>query len=284
MLRVQGTMNTFYLIDEPVGDYGAYAKSLCQDGSDGVLYVLHSQTALAKMRIFNADGSEAEMCGNGLRCFARYILEKHALKEGWIETLHETYRVKYIEDFYGQVGISIYICPVESYGHDSAKALSKASGYPFDFYRVSNPHVVAALQGPLEEEELLDLGRRGQVIFKEGVNVNIYRSLGEGKIYVETYERGVGLTASCGTGMTAASVAYARALDYYNQRIEVYNKGGLVICQVDKDGLDYGVAFTGNATYISKHGATGPSYFHEEARRYQAFHDMCMVKIKAQSL
>jgi diaminopimelate epimerase len=254
MLKVHGTGNTFYILENIVeSEMTQLAIDLCKDGTDGVLYVCDSDEHLSKMRIFNSDGSEPEMCGNGLRCYARYILEKQKKKHGTIETLNAAYEVAYIEDFYGQVGISINLYPVIKVNHAELESFDERYDSCFEFYTVSNPHVVSIIEEKLTAEKLTDIGQHGNDHFSDGINVNMMHVLDCGKVYVQTFERGVGITKSCGTGMTSSSVHYARHFDYFDKTIEVYNDGGLILCEVSRSGEDYKVKFTGNATYIAEY-------------------------------
>lgn len=252
MIKLHGTGNTFYLLEDYQGDYSNKTIALCQDGTDGVLFAEPSETGLVKMRILNADGSEPEMCGNGLRCFARHMLEKHGMREAVIETLETSYQVRYIEDFYGMVGIEISLYPVKKIKHPELSLFNEAYQEEGQFYTVSNPHLVIEREKRIDEKVLTDIGLKGNTSFSEGVNVNVMSVLEAGKIYVQTFERGVGITKSCGTGTTSSAVHYATTRNYYNQEITIFNDGGLILCRVVKEGQDYRVFFTGNATYINK--------------------------------
>ena len=94
VVKTNGTGNEFVLVDErvaPVGDRAAFARRVCDPahglGADGVLFVQHSERFDARMQIVNADGSEAEMCGNGMRCVARYLDEHDGRGEATVETV-----------------------------------------------------------------------------------------------------------------------------------------------------------------------------------------------------
>lgn len=280
--KMHGTENKFYLIDlsdHMISDDQMRLQTieLCKDGTDGVLYVCPSEHFLTKMRIFNADGSEPEMCGNGLRCFARYVLEKHSLSQTTIETLKAHYDVALVENFHGIKGIQIKLYPVKSMAH------KQLSGYKTDFefayYNVSNPHIVAFTEDHISEKNLIDLGQYANEHFDEGMNVNMTRMIEPNKIYVQTYERGVGITKSCGTGMTSASVHYAIRYGKLNETIEVYNDGGMIECKVEKPD-DYSVWFTGNATYISQHDDKGLWIRdYKEQSDYEAFYKKTRTSI-----
>ncbi|MBI9015254.1 MAG: diaminopimelate epimerase [Clostridiales bacterium] len=279
LIKMHGTENTFYLLDLQElhmtdEEKKALTIDLCHDGSDGVLFVCDSEMHIAKMRIFNADGSEPEMCGNGLRCVARYVLEKYDIDEAVIETLKTSYEVKFVDDFHGIKGISIKMYPVKALGQEELESFNKAYEFTFKYYNVSNPHVVAIKDDIIEDGLLKEIGTKANGHFKEGMNVNILTILGEDKIYVRTYERGVGITKSCGTGMTSSSVHYAIMTHAFDHPIEVYNDGGMIECLVKKEPSDYTVIFTGNATYLSNHEMDGTVIdTYDEQKRYKEFYN-----------
>lgn len=275
LFKMHGTENTFYLYDVMTQSISEEEMKrmtieLCKDGSDGMLFVCDSKDHLAKMRIINSDGSEPEMCGNGLRCLARYVLEKLNVEEGTIETLKTSYSVKSIKDFHGINGIQIILYPVKTWVHEELGSFD--SNLELRYYNVSNPHVVGEIKEHMSEKDLTDIGVRANNHFSEGINVNLVQYLDIGKIYVQTYERGVGITKSCGTGMTSSSVDYAIKKDYFDKPIEVYNDGGMIECMVTKKD-DYSVRFTGNATYVSEHELDGQLIkVCKEAEEYKAFY------------
>jgi len=268
---MHGTENTFYIVEDQLDDLQMkdLTIKLCKDGTDGVLFVCHSDHALTKMRIFNADGSEPEMCGNGLRCFSRFILEKYNQTSAEIETMKATYQVQMIEDFHGIKGISIKLYPVKVLSREEESSFNTA--YDFSYYTVSNPHLVAFTENHLQADELTRLGLYGNEHFKGGININMVRVIDQDKIYVQTYERGVGITKSCGTGMTSSSLHYALNHNRLDQVIEIYNDGGMIECKVNKKD-DYEVIFTGNATYVSEHDEEGNLLkTFDEALAYKTF-------------
>ncbi|MBN2796039.1 MAG: diaminopimelate epimerase [Clostridia bacterium] len=250
MIKMHGTGNTFFIVEDLKVDYRLFTQELCGNHTDGVLFVEPSETALRKMRIFNRDGSEPEMCGNGLRCFARHILEQENLITATIETLKASYEVRYLKNFYGMIGVEIYLKPVYHFSSDELIDFNEKAHVKGNFYTVSNPHVVIEMDNAISDEDLSELGILGNKTFKEGVNVNIYRIIEKHKIYVRTYERGVGITKSCGTGMTSSTVDYAIKNSAFNVPIEVYNDGGMILCRVVKEDEGFGVYFAGNATYL----------------------------------
>ena len=279
LIKMHGTENTFYLLDLQELHMTDEEKrtltiALCQDGSDGVLFVCDSDIHIAKMRIFNADGSEPEMCGNGLRCVARYVLEKYDIDEAVIETQKTSYEVKSVDDFHGIKGISIKMYPVKAMIQEELESFDKLYELSFNYYNVSNPHVVAIKDEIVDDDLLKEIGMNANHHFEEGMNVNILTILDDDRIYVRTYERGVGITKSCGTGMTSSSVHYAITKNIFDQSIEVYNDGGMIECLVKKEALDYSVLFTGNATYLSNHEMDGTLIdTFDEQKHYKEFYN-----------
>lgn len=267
-IKMQGTLNDFILIDEErVGiltdeERSRWAFILCHRemgiGADGVLYVTPSTKGDAMMRIFNADGSEALMCGNGLRCFGRYLMERQATHQVQVETLKAVYRVSCHEDFATELmGYRILLDNVVYYGPTAeTEGFKTATGTQLDFVHltVSNPHIVAYADGEsILDQTLIPLGMRAntdKAIFSEGMNVNLVQVLDPNAIYVRTYERGVGITKSCGTGMTASVTRYAIDRGKKNQWIQVYNDGGMILCFVNETPEGFAVDFIGNATYM----------------------------------
>lgn len=278
VLKCHGSGNDFLLIDEYNNDYNfteeqrvILSKTLCfRDGilgADGILFFQKSSVADGKMRIFNADGTEPEMCGNGLRCVARYAWELIKKDEMVIETLKENLIVKKVEDIYENIKtFQVKISPVSFKVNDLPMNFKKenlfneyvqglSDKYKFTAVSLPNPHIISIVN-EIDEDELVKVAQKANTdrsIFPRGVNVSLVKPLGEQSIYVQTYERGVGLTNACGTGMSASSlVSCMLGLNKYNEDIKVLNKGGMVKCNVLKNDNDYAVLLIGNATFLYK--------------------------------
>lgn len=278
LLKCHGSGNEFYLIDEIKHSYDfleedrvILARLLSNqhgtEGADGVLFLLPSNIAHGRMRIFNSDGSEAEMCGNGLRCIGRYLME--ALKEErvTIETMKASYLVKHAEDIYKgvytveilidtidfEVGSVPIIYPQKTLLFKKLEELSRE--YSFSAVSITNPHLVALVDS-IDEEKLMAIGLRANInkqLLPTGANVNFVRIINHDCIFVRTYERGVGLTPSCGTGITASSVIVAMTNEkIIGKPLKVINEGGMIICIVNKDVKEnFSVSFIGNASYMA---------------------------------
>jgi len=205
--KLHGTLNDFVLLDARAQsrlDFAALARKVCDRrsaiGADGLLVVLPSETTDVRMRIFNADGSEAEMCGNGIRCVARYLSERGEGERLRIETLAG-------------------IISTEVLGHSSDFLVRVEMGEPklqhrslpvanADFVSLGNPHVVIFARDPYGID-LVATGERLQhdPAFPDGTNVHIAVPVSMHRVDVRHYERGVGLTYACGTGAVASAVA-----------------------------------------------------------------------------
>lgn len=201
--KYHGIGNDFILIDQrksPIDDvFFSQIPRICDRhlgiGADGVLLLENSQLADLKMRIFNRDGSEADMCGNGIRCVADYEIKQKSSIE--VETKSGVFTCWRRED---QIGVDLkqpLIC------HWPIKI------HQFDVYviRVGVPHAVVFLPS-LDQISLVKMAqeiRFAKSFAPEGVNVN-FASLINNQLVVRTYERGVeNETISCGTGFAATA-------------------------------------------------------------------------------
>jgi diaminopimelate epimerase len=274
LLKSQGSGNDFFLVDIR-GYNGAVnnamkkqlALFLCdrnsEFGADGILYVDNSPVADGKMVIFNADGSEAEMCGNGIRIVARYVAEQLGKSEVVIEnTTGIRYPLNLVSDFYP--GTTAYelsfptanftpsAVPINIIGDKLVNELipELSTEIKFTALALPNPHV-AGFVDEINEGELKTIGKKANnlhSVFPNGVNVNLGKLISDNSIYVATYERGVGITYSCGTGMFATAVsAVVNGLVKKSDWITLFNKGGYTKCLVNDD---LSGRMIGNASYI----------------------------------
>ena len=245
-------------------------------GADGILYVLPSESANARMRVFNADGSEASMCGNGLRCVARYVCELLELDEAVIETMKANLRVNKETPIFPAIPTyKVEISPVSFQLSDLPLNLAQqtlineqisilSKDLNFTALAVPNPHLVAIVgNAQLEsniQEEISQTVNCPNDLFPDGVNVSFVKPLEEGHIYVRTFERGVGFTNACGTAMSASAlVTCLIGLNELETSIDVYNPGGKVRCVVHQNAdQQYTIDLIGNGTYLYKTKVTVP--------------------------
>ncbi|WP_298827677.1 diaminopimelate epimerase [uncultured Planococcus sp.] len=271
LTKVHGSMNTFYMLEsDERNDFAEMAIQLSalDKDIDGILVILPSSVAHAKMRVFNNDGSEASMCGNGLRCVARYVCERDGVQEAVIETMRASLRVKKEETL--NEGVETYaveISPVsfslsslpmnyeghEEWIHEPLPFVSKE--IPFSAVAVPNPHLIGIVPADLQkdtshQQKWAQYFNGDNDYFSDGVNVSYVTPVEDG-IFVRTYERGVGFTNACGTAMTASALISCMAGLVPYGDVSVYNPGGMVKCSVSKEGDDIQLLLTGNATYLS---------------------------------
>ena len=210
-VKVNGTRNEFVLVDgreTPLDDPVAFAQHICDPerglGADGLLLVLDSATADVRMRIINADGSEAEMCGNGIRCFARYLDEHDRRAEAVVETIAGPIATRILSR---EPYLVSEVMGVPHIGAPHAVAGFQAT--PVD---LGNPHVVIFVPD-LAAIDIRTLGPRigRDPRYPDGTNVHVVQSVnGINHLRVLHWERGAGATAACGTGaVAAAAVAIA---------------------------------------------------------------------------
>jgi diaminopimelate epimerase len=267
--KLQATGNDFILVDTPTGpgegDWGALARAMCDRhfgiGADGLILVQDSTIADLKMRIFNSDGSEPEVCGNGLRCFAKYVLEKGVTGKMslraeqsnlslTIETLSGVRKVKAytsrnkvnrvevnmgLPQFQPEqipVKVKVDIIPILDYplvieGKELALALLS----------MGNPHAVSFLSRPIADFPLAEIGPKVErhPMFPQRTNFGVARVLSREKIEARVWERGVGATLACGSGACAIVVA-AQLLDYVEPQVDIILPGGTLTVSWDRIG------------------------------------------------
>lgn len=231
-VKMHGLGNDFVLIDgrkEKLDkvDLKKLAIDICDRhfgvGADGLLIIWSSKKAHYRMQIFNPDGSEPEMCGNGIRCFAKYVYEEDKLKEEVIsvETLAGIILPAVILGPEGKViGVEVDMGIPEDQGEISL------SGYNFRKISLGNPHAVALVEN-LAEINLGEVGPRieNDPHFPNRTNVEFVKVINDKEIEVAVWERGAGETLACGTGACAAVVATS-ALGKTGKRAVVNLPGG----------------------------------------------------------
>lgn len=250
-IKMHGLGNDFVIINNidnklplqhiPISELGNRHFGI---GFDQLLVLEKAKDAAFFCRIFNADGSEAEQCGNGLRCVARYVLDEGLIKnsEFSIATLAGTFPVKVNSE---RVEIFLGIPQI----------LNKALNLP-----ISKPEIIAtivALGNPhaiinLDEIEQFDITKTGAAIsthpyFNKGINVGFMQILNNECIQLRTYERGSGETFACGSNACAA-VAAGISLGLLNSTVQVKFKHGEL--QINWPKLDAPIQMCGETKYV----------------------------------
>jgi diaminopimelate epimerase len=253
--KMQGLGNDYIVIDnrdEKISGKKAagLAKKLCERrfsvGADGLLLVSNSKVADAKMRIFNADGSEAEMCGNGIRCFAKYCYETVivAKSEFIVETLSGVKRiwlmmegkeVSMIKVDMGAPNWQRSSLPMTGQGTCINEDLDvDGETVKVTCLSMGNPHCIIFVDCidcfPVEE-----FGSKieNHKAFPKRTNVGFVEVLNKKELNVRVWERGCGETLACGTG-TCAAVAAANKLKLVEDTVTVHVLGGTLEVEVGK--------------------------------------------------
>jgi len=277
-LKVHGSKNDFILIDEELLSVSLtdeqkrdLAIILCDReksiGADGILFISFQSHVDGRMQIMNADGSEASMCGNGLRCAGRYIMEKTGKDEIVVETKKaDLYVRKHHSDrglFY-KVEISPVLFQPSSLPMNTeldqvinVKLEGISDQLLFTALAVPNPHLVSIVDKKTikssTQKEIAEYLNGDNPYFPDGVNVSFVYPIKKGEIYVNTFERGVGFTNACGTAMSASSlVAILNGLYEYEKPLKVYNNGGYVQTIVHNQNEKVWIDLIGNATFSFK--------------------------------
>ncbi len=237
--KLVGAGNDFVFIDNRICRIASsaqlkdLARKMCDRkfgaGADGLLVLEKSGIADSKMRIFNADGSEAQMCGNGARCFAYYLsggrqagkLLSFALetKAGIVNAYvnGDNIKINITQPKSLKLGIPLKVC-----GRD----------IKVDFINTGVPHTVIFVEG-LGKIDVKSLGREiryHRVFAPAGTNVNFVEIMGPDSIKIRTYERGVeDETLACGTGSTAAALIAGLKIPGAADKFNVHTAGGEIL-------------------------------------------------------
>ncbi|GAA1543280.1 diaminopimelate epimerase [Actinomadura kijaniata] len=221
-VKGHGTENDFVILPDPDGSLELTPEMvarLCDRragiGADGVLRVVRAKAAGVPgvadtdaewfMDYRNADGSVAEMCGNGVRVFARYLVEAGLAAPGEWDLATRAGLRRVVLGATGDVRVDM--------GAPRHLGAGEASvgGETFTGERVSmgNPHLACRVDAPVAALDLTRAPDFDPAVFPEGVNVEFFRQVGDRHLEMRVYERGSGETRSCGTGTVAAAVAAA---------------------------------------------------------------------------
>ncbi len=244
--KIQGNGNDFIVMENMEGQFSSdflssLALKVCERrqslGADGILVMESSDKGDFKMRLFNSDGSEGEMCGNGARCIARYAFEKGKAPASMsFETLAGDIHA-FVEG--RQVKLDMG-CVKPEVGISEGCLEFQGKEFGYFFLQLGVPHCVIFLPGAMNvsREHLVALGRsvRNRLdLFPNGTNVNFVEITGDDSINAVTYERGVeDLTESCGTG-SSASALVSFFQEGLSTPVQVTNPGGLNVVHISRE-------------------------------------------------
>lgn len=251
--KMHGTGNDFIVIDDRenrfLGREEELALRLCNRhfgiGADGLLIVRNSDIACIKMVIINSDGSYASMCGNGIRCFAKYIWEENLVKDkilkietgDGIKEAVLTIKNGKVEEITIDMGMPSFApekVPVQFKEEVIEKEVKiKNKNYIITTLFMGVPHTV--IFGKLEDYDVAE----GEYIekypvFTRGTNVNFCEIINEKEVKVKTWERGAGPTLACGTGSCACVVA-ANKIGLTGKEVKVSVPGGILLVEIKDD-------------------------------------------------
>jgi diaminopimelate epimerase len=233
--KMQGIGNDYIYVNgfaERVADPARLATRVSDRhfgiGADGLILILPSQKADVRMRMFNADGSEAEMCGNGIRCVAKYAFD-HSLSRSnpmrvetgngvlSLELQTQNGKVTQATVNMGQPILKLPDIPVDvkavtalSSPHQFSFNVGQQTLAPATFVSMGNPHVVIFV----DDVDRIDLAQIGPLVehhkaFPKRINAHWVQMKSPSELIMRTWERGSGITLACGTGACAVSVAAA---------------------------------------------------------------------------
>ncbi len=270
--KLQGAGNDFILVEtnDMKRDWPQMAITMCNRhfgiGGDGLLLLLPSDIADFQMRMFNPDGSEPEACGNGLRCLAKYIVDRGLLSRKFEETLPLQNQIS-IETIAGTRTVRLYKMGestkiqigmgIPKFGaSDIPVVVEQGTGNTVDIkpmlsystviegkelrlnlVSMGNPHAVCFWQHPIADFPLPLIGPKVEqlAIFPNRVNFEVANVVSRQQIEARVWERGAGKTLACGTGACAVAVA-AQLYGYIDNEVDIKLPGGILQVEWDRIG------------------------------------------------
>ncbi len=247
--KMHGAGNDYLYVDGRVQERNWPALSAAMSdrhtgvGSDGLIVLMPSDAAELRMAMFNADGSEGKMCGNGIRCLVAFAMDRGVVPKDrervhvetlsgmrWVEPVWDNGRFGAAVVGMGEPILNAEDVPVVASGHETVLDYPlRVDGQDFRISCVSmgNPHAVAFLDRPVADVRLHEIGPvvENHPMFPEQVNFEIAQVVDDGRIEARVWERGSGLTMACGTGACAVAVV-ARIQSRTGDRVAVALPGG----------------------------------------------------------
>ena len=264
--KMQGAANDFVMVDARniKRNWSKLAIAVCDRhrgiGADSLIILLPSDKADFGMRTFDADGSEAETCGNGIRCLARYVLEKGLvskdIEEITIETVAAINRVKFerkggrVIKFWANMGkprFAADMIPVNLKAGKgdvvdvksmlSYKVMVSGKELTLNLVSMGNPHAVYFSQEPVSDFPLSRIGPlvENLPIFPNRVNFEVARVLDNKHLEARVWERGVGETLACGSGACAITVS-SKLRGYTESKVDIKLPGGVLNAEWNGNG------------------------------------------------
>ena len=264
--KLQATGNDFILIDARNirRDWHKLARDMCHRhfgiGSDGLILLKNSTRADFEMRMINPDGSEAQVCGNGLRCFAKYVVDS-GLSSGKRVTVSTLAGIKPIQVFtsHGKVSRAKVNMGIPHFKAEEIPVITRQTrsgrgafdikpildyqittagrNLSLSFVSMGNPHAVHFVNSSVTQFPLAEIGPRVEHhrIFPERTNFEIARVINRKKIEARVWERGADETLACGSGACAIAVA-TRLKGYTDKEVDIILPGGELTITWDREG------------------------------------------------
>ena len=266
--KMHGLGNDYVYIDcinQKITDESSLARFVSSRhfgiGSDGLILICKSDIADFKMRMFNSDGSEAEMCGNGIRCVAKFVYDKGLTQKDiiTIETLAgiktlelntKEGKVQTVKVNMGEPILKPEEIPVISkeYPVKKLKLLADDREFIFTCVSMGNPHAITVV----DDVENFDVQKYGKILEKDKAfpkrsNIEFVEIVDKNNIKMRVWERGAGETLACGTGACATAVA-CNLNNFTDKIVNVELLGGVL--NIEWNEVDNNIYMTGTATTV----------------------------------
>ena len=259
-VKMQGTGNDFVMVDAREVDmnWNNLSIDVCKYhfgiGADGLITIDKSSLADLRMRIFNSDGSEAQICGNGLRCFAKYAIDRKLVKGPSvnIETAAGIKKVETKSEKGRVVSARVNMGTPVFLGREIPVSLDKngpildeivnvdGNEIELSFVSMGNPHAVCFIKDNVVKYPLLKIGPAVErnSLFPQRTNFEIVNVLDGSNLQVRVWERGVGETLACGSGACAVAVI-SRLKNITGENVNIHIPGGTLSISWDGHGDVY---------------------------------------------
>lgn len=271
--KYQGAGNDFVIVSEKeliekgIPEYGEFASQVCNRhfgiGADGLI-ILKYVASMPFMFFFNADGSQAPMCGNGIRCFSHYLVNNHLVdgNEFVVKTVPGdlTIRVNYDEekdDFSARVNMGKPIFNIKELINTEKEQFLRekinidGKEIEISYIFMGTDHSVIFVND-FSDYDIDEIGKKIENytnLFPKKVNVNFVKVYDRKRIEVITWERGAGRTLACGTGATASAVL-ARTFGFVDNKVNVKVPGGQLV--IEYEGGENNAFMTGPSEKIAE--------------------------------
>ncbi|WPP30546.1 diaminopimelate epimerase [Streptomyces sp. CL7] len=278
LTKAHGSRNDIFVVDGAPLDHFATADELTRAvgllcdrkrglGGDGVYFVADHGDGTARAWFYNPDGSEALLCGNGMRCAGRILLDRHQAESVVVEQGPYSFTVRDRgRTSHGVRQVSVELPAVDFAPGEPIVAEAGPHGMFVDrllpaFHpsrhvtavAVPNSHLITVIDA-YDEAELVETGRRvagSPDVFPIGANLSFVLPLSDDEVFIHTYERGAGLTPSCGSGIAASRATLSRlGLVDPERPVTVRNPGGVARSYLQTVGDVWQPVLEGNATLV----------------------------------